>query len=188
MPRSAKPPRTSWAPRPTKVPSTQVFVLLTDLASLVANGPRADSHSRALPVSCGKFLDGPHHPSPEMRKAKKNLAPTRLMEATKRTRRMATMKRAPVPAMLAATRRCRVYPASTPHRQRQSPSPLRLELPFSISQPIVLAHIHFIHGRMACFYFIFLFFPGGTRNVGVWKRESWPICLGGFRSKAFVWE
>jgi len=52
---------TNSVPRPTRVLSMQAFVLSTDLASLVANGKRAASHSRASQVSSGRSLAGQHH-------------------------------------------------------------------------------------------------------------------------------
>lgn len=114
---------TSSAPRPTREPSTRAFAPSTVLASLVENGPRVASGSRALPGLSGRYHDGLL-----LREPFPSLAPkTRLLlqpkAATKRTKMETKPTACPakttafLTAIAVLMSRCKARPASRPHHQ-----------------------------------------------------------------------
>lgn len=110
---------TSWDPRQTKVPSMQAFALSIALASLVADGPREASNSRALQASHGRFLAG-SLPRRKLQSLVLKIRPLPLPRpprvAPRKIRRMAKRSTVPATATAATTSRCKVSPATTPHR------------------------------------------------------------------------
>lgn len=118
---------TDLAPKRTKVPSMQVYVLSIALASLAASGPKAASSSRPSPVSHGRSTDGLLHQNPSLLKRLPRrrfllLALCLLVAAVKRTRRLSSCLPRVRTATQASTSRCRVFLASRPPRLLLCPS------------------------------------------------------------------
>lgn len=144
---------TNSAPRPTREPSTQAFAPSTVLASLVGNGPRVASDSRALPELPGRYHDGLLLREPFLSLAPKTQLPLQPKAATKRTRKMETKPTAcpaKTTAFLTATAalmsRCKARLASRPHHRH----PLLWPLHHNISQSNFLLHFF----SLSCFCFL----------------------------------
>lgn len=115
---------TNSVPRPTREPSTQASAPSTVLASLVENGPKVASDSRALPELPGRYHDGLLLREPFPSLAPKTQLTLQPKVATKRTRKMETKPTAcpaKTTAFLTATAglmsRCKARLASRPHHQ-----------------------------------------------------------------------
>ncbi|UZP35979.1 hypothetical protein NXS19_003795 [Fusarium pseudograminearum] len=102
---------TSWDPRQTKVLSMLAFALSIALASLVADGPREASNSRALQASHGRFLAG-SLPRRRLQSLVLKIRPLPLPRpprvAPRKIRRMAKRPTVPATATAATTSRCKV--------------------------------------------------------------------------------
>lgn len=140
---------TNSVPRPTREPSTQAFAPSTVLASLVENGPKVASDSRALPELPGRYHDGLLLREPFPSLAPKTQLTLQPKVATKRTRKMETKPTAcpaKTTAFLTATAalmsRCKARLASRPHHRH----PLLWPLHHNIS-----------HQTFSFIFFSFLF-------------------------------
>ena len=128
---------TNSVQRPTKALSTQVFVPSIGLASRVANGRRAASHSRVSLVLSGRFHAGQHHQRSGLKVPRETLHQG---TAAKRTRTTASWRvRRARRAMVALTSNLAARLATTPAHQHHQPFRPR---PHQRHPPLLLPHKH----------------------------------------------
>lgn len=159
---------TNSAPRPTREPSTQAFAPSTVLASLVGNGPRVASNSRALPELPGRYHDGLLLREPFLSLAPKTQLPLQPKAATKRTRKMETKPTAcpaKTIAFLTATAapmsRCKARLASRPHHRHPLLWPLHHNISHQAFSFIFISFLflHFTMQRVFSSYSLLCFKP-----------------------------